>query len=141
MIYKVSQNHNYNFVLEQDGVPIVEFRDLRGSDLEYVETLLEDYADRATTQIILLCELLCVEPSQLNFNRVPYRLITIIYTHLLKYILSNCYMKKSDWYKMTYFIGGKSLSNVLAFEQVPISKMLNMYNTVVELCPSGEKEL
>lgn len=136
MSYRVNQNHKYEFELFKDDVLIVTLRDITGADLEYIETLIEDYHGKNTYQVIELCNLLC---PQTNFNQFPYRLVVDIYRHLLVNILKNCYMKKDDWYKMVYHICGGNLSNVLEFENVPISKLLNMYHTIVELCPNKEK--
>lgn len=104
----------------------MDFRDITGSDLEYLETVLGNEEETVLTgnDVTLLLKHLCVTPN-VNFSRLVPRDIKNVYGLLSTHILCN-YMTKETWLRQCYSIQNGSFQNLEAMESVPMSKFVAM---------------
>lgn len=130
-------NHDYTVSVIDSQHREVSFRDLRGSDLELVDSLLEEgdeskAKELSLDQIISILSALCVK--KVDFRSLPRRTIIEIFSKVRECILCN-YMTKLDWLKQCYKIQNESFAGVLEMEKVPMSKfvvMIQIHNDAVE---------
>ena len=130
-------NHDYTISVIDSQHREVSFRDLRGSDLELVDSLLrgddESKAEELSLdQIVSILSTLCVK--KVDFKSLPRRTIIEIFNKVREHILCN-YMPKHNWLRQCYSIQNGSFSGVLEMEKVPMSKfivMIQIHNDAAE---------
>jgi hypothetical protein len=118
-------NHDYTVTCTDGGGRTVSFRDITGSDLEYLATLLcsEDNV-LSSNDVIGLLQHLSV-PSRDDFSRlIPYA-IRALYREVQSHILKN-YMPKEIWLRQCYAVQNGSFQNTSSMELVPMSKFVAM---------------
>lgn len=126
-ILKVTTELNYNYTVtctDGKGNKLL-FRDITGSDIEYLDSLLGGEGKNLTSgQVIKLLSTLSVD-STVNFGSLVPRAIRSLYAELSKHVLCN-YMDKETWLKQCYSIQNGSFQNLSAMESVPMSKFAAM---------------
>lgn len=119
------RNHNYTVSCIDSRERVISFRDIRGNDLEYLESKLGgDDATITSTDAIEILSLLSVR-SGLNFNRFTPATIRALYQSVSEHILCS-YMTKETWLRQCYAIQNGSFQNIGAMESVPLSKFVAM---------------
>lgn len=63
--------------------------------------------------------------SNANFNKLPPRIIRVLYNELTTHILKN-YIPKENWLRQCYSIQNGSFQNLESMEMVPMSKFVAM---------------
>ncbi len=135
-------NHNYTISVIDSKNSELSFRDLKGSDLEFIDFVLKGEEDGSKEneltldQIVDILSILCVK--NVDFKSLPRRTIYEIFSEIKKHILCN-YISKYDWLKQCYSIQNGSFAEVSAMEEVPMSKfiaMIQIHNAAVEAVPS-----
>lgn len=135
-------NYNYTISVIDSKNSELSFRDLRGSDLEFIDFVLKGEEDGSgeneltLDQIVNILSILCVK--NVDFKSLPRRTIYEIFSEIKKHILCN-YIPKYDWLKQCYSIQNGSFAEVSVMEEVPMSKfiaMIQIHNAAVEAVPS-----
>jgi hypothetical protein len=135
-------NHNYTISVIDSKNSELSFRDLKGSDLEFIDFVLKSEEDGSREnelnldQIVGILSILCVK--NVDFKSLPIRTIYEIFSEIKKHILCN-YIPKYDWLKQCYSIQNGSFAEVSVMEEVPMSKfiaMIQIHNATVEAVPS-----
>jgi hypothetical protein len=129
--FRVVRNHNYTVSLFDQKNRELVFRDIRGSDLELLDQLLdkkevetgEDEAIMTFEAVLVVLDLLSVKP--VRFQSLPQRIIAGIFDRIREHILCN-YMTKMTWLGACYGIQNGSFVNVLDMEEVPMTKFMAM---------------
>ncbi len=104
---------------------VVSFRDIRGNDLEYLESKLGgDDATITSTDAIEILSYLSTR-ADLNFNRFTPATIRALYQSISENILCS-YMTKETWLRQCYAVQNGSFQNIDAMESVPLSKFVAM---------------
>jgi hypothetical protein len=121
----VVRNHNYTVSCIDSRGRVISFRDIRGNDLEYLESKLGgDDTTITSTDAIDILSLLSVR-SGLNFNRFTPAAIRALYQSVSEHILCS-YMTKETWLRQCYAIQNGSFQGIDAMESVPLSKFVAM---------------
>ena len=135
-------NYNYTISVIDSKNSELSFRDLKGSDLEFIDFVLKGEEDGSKEneltldQIVDILSILCVK--NVDFKSLPRRTIYEIFSEIKKHILCN-YIPKYDWLKQCYSIQNGSFAEVSVMEEVPMSKfiaMIQIHNAAVEAVPS-----
>ncbi len=104
---------------------IISFRDIRGSDLEYLESKLGgDEATITSTDAVEILSYLSIQVG-FNFNRLTPATIRALYQSISENILCS-YMTKEVWLRQCYAVQNGSFQNIDAMESVPLSKFVAM---------------
>lgn len=102
----------------------LRFRDITGSDLEYLDSIFDEETETITgSQIGEIIEYLCTRP--VRAGRLTPRTIRSLYHALRDHILCN-YMPKTTWLKQCYSIQNGTFQGVREMESVPMSKFTAM---------------
>lgn len=128
---KVIRNPNYTISVVDRAGKIFIFSDICGSNLEFLESVLNPEALKNGEPISLGMEAIIAILNLLNtqnfdFICLPRRIIFKIFSAVNEHILCN-YVPKTDWLKICYGIQNGSFCNVLAMESVPMSKFMTMH--------------
>lgn len=101
----------------------IEFRDIRGMDLEFLDGLIVDSAIKPESIVEMLNHLLVSPLISINCltPRIIRQVFILVHTHILKN-----YMSKEDWLRQCYSIQNGSFQNVTEMENVPMSKFTAM---------------
>ena len=104
----------------------LSFRDITGSDLEYLESILggDEKSGVTGSQVIEILSSLSVTPG-FKFSKLVPRTIRSLYSKLYEHILCN-YMPKETWLRQCYGIQNGSFQNLADMEKVPMSKFVAM---------------
>lgn len=129
---KVEKNHDYTISVIDSKSRELRFRDIRGSDLEFLDHVFkydfEDNTKQTSLSFDDVCEilnLLMVKPSDFRISRLTRREISSVFESVRENILLN-YMPKVIWLKYCYGIQNASFANLEHMESVPMSKFTVM---------------
>lgn len=135
-------NHNYTISVIDSKKGELSFRDLKGSDLEFIDFVFKSKEEGSEEneltldQIVNILSALCLR--NVDFKSLPRRTIVEIFNEIKKHILCN-YIPKYDWLKQCYSIQNGSFAEVSVMEEVPMSKfiaMIQIHNAAVESVPT-----
>ena len=138
MSLSVRINHDYTISVIDSKNRELSFRDLKGSDLEFIESVLKNEKDESRAgeleldHIVSILSALCVK--NVDFKSLPRRVILEIFDKVREHILCN-YIPKYDWLRQCYSVQNGSFAKVSAMEEVPMSKfiaMVQIHNAAVE---------
>lgn len=103
----------------------VSFRDITGKDLEMLDLVMRGSENNVRSGYVLdILSTLCTN-SNANFNKLPPRIIRVLYNELTTHILKN-YIPKENWLRQCYSIQNGSFQNLESMEMVPMSKFVAM---------------
>jgi hypothetical protein len=126
MSLSVKRNHNYTISVVDSMQREIIFRDIKGSDLEYLDFLSKEEDGKIVLsfeQVISILSLLCVK--NVDFKKLPQRISMQIFQHIKTQLLCN-YMSKYDWLRRCYAMQNGSFYGILAMEEVPMNKFVAM---------------
>ncbi len=127
MSLSVRRNHDYTISVIDSKQKEITFRDIRGSDLEYLDSLLNVNESNESVltfdHILDILSLLCVK--DLDFRDLPRRVTIQIFQHIREQLLCN-YMPKYDWLRRCYAIQNGSFAGVSSMEEMPMNKFVAM---------------
>ena len=138
MSLSVRRNHDYTISVIDSKQREISFRDLKGSDLEFIDSVLGGEEDKGKAkeisldQIVSILSALCTRDA--DFKTLPRRTIIKIFNGVKEHILHN-YMPKYDWLRQCYSMQNRSFAEVSSMEEVPMSKfvaMVQIHNAAVE---------
>jgi len=129
---KTVRNHNYTITVSDNSGKKLNFRDITGNDLEFIESLFIGAGDDDTSDgpktlsfdgIISLVSLLNID--EINIKCLTNRAIYGLFLAIKENILCN-FMPKINWLKTCYSIQNGSFSGVSEMEKVPMTKFVAM---------------
>lgn len=127
MTLTVRRNYNYTISVIDSASREIVFRDINGTDLEFLDFLLKDREEGGKEidfdSIILILSRLCAKKA--NFKSLTQRTIIGIFNAVKENILCN-YMSKHEWLRRCYEIQNGSFAGLLEMEKVPMSKFVAM---------------
>ena len=140
---RVIRNPNYTISVVDPVGRVFIFSDIRGSDLELLESILNPEATESEEPISLSMEgiiaiLNLLNTQEFDFICLPRRIIFRIFSVIKEHILCN-YVSKTNWLKICYGIQNGSFCNVSAMESVPMSKFMAMYQIHKEAIAAMDK--
>lgn len=123
------RNHDYTVSCRDGAGRTLEFRDITGNDLEFLDKLLvtdenEDPQPLWSGKVIDLLDMLCIT-DRVRFGRFTSKTIRALYSSVSEHILTS-YMRKEDWLRQCYSIQNGSFQNLADMESVPMSKFVAM---------------
>lgn len=119
------RNHNYTVSCVDSRKRVVSFRDIRGNDLEYLESKLgSDDATITSTDAMEILKYLCTR-SDVCFGRFTPATIRSLYRSVSEHVLCS-YMTKETWLRQCYAIQNGSFQSLDSMESVPLSKFIAM---------------
>lgn len=124
MSLSARKNSDYTVSVFDSRSREIRFRDIRGSDLEYLDSLLgEGNSELTLDQVTEVLSELCTKNA--NFKNLTQRTIIQIFEIVKEHILCN-YMTKIDWLRRCYGIQNGSFAGVSDMEKIPLSKFTVM---------------
>lgn len=128
MSLSVRRNHDYTISVIDCRNREVSFRDIVGSDLEFLDKIInveEEAKESLITleQIVDILSRLCTKKA--DFKGLPQRTLLEIFEKIKENILCN-YMSKQQWLRQCYGIQNGSFAGVLDMERVPMSMFIAM---------------
>jgi hypothetical protein len=118
------KNSNYTVSVFDSRSREIRFRDIKGSDLEYLDSMFaEENSEPSFDQVVELLSTLCTR--DLDFRSLTQRTIMQIFDIVKEHILCN-YMTKIDWLRRCYGVQNGSFAGVSDMEQIPLSKFTVM---------------
>lgn len=139
MSLSTRRNHDYTISVIDSSFREISFRDIKGSDLEFFDSLIGgESPDKPETkeltldQVITMLSRLCTR--KLNFRSLSQKTIIDIFEQIKEHVLCN-YMPKYNWLRQCYNIQDGSFAQIQAMEQVPMSMfvvMIQIHNDAIE---------
>ena len=127
MSLSVRRNHDYTISVIDCRNREVSFRDIVGSDLEFLDKIIDagDGKESLITleQVVDILSMLCTKKA--DFKGLPQRTLLEIFEKIKENILCN-YMSKHQWLRQCYGIQNGSFAGVLDMERVPMSMFIAM---------------
>jgi hypothetical protein len=118
------KNSNYTVSVFDSRSREIRFRDIKGSDLEYLDSMFaKENSELSFDQVVELLSTLCTR--DLDFRSLTQRTIMQIFDIVKEHILCN-YMTKIDWLRRCYGVQNGSFAGVSDMEQIPLSKFTVM---------------
>ena len=129
--FEVIRNHNYTITVKDQKGRKIDFRDITGEDLEYLDLILDNQGQEINNEqkrvsfedIQSILDLLNID--NVNFGQLTQGVIIGIFNCIKEHILCN-YIPKYSWLKACYGIQNGSFANVLEMEKVPMTKFIAM---------------
>lgn len=129
--FEVIRNHNYTIIIKDQKGREINFRDITGEDLEYLDLILDNQGQEINNEqkrisfenIQSILDLLNID--NVNFGQLTQGVIIGIFNCVKEHILCN-YIPKYSWLKACYGIQNGSFVNVLEMERVPMTKFIAM---------------
>lgn len=119
------RNHNYTVSCLDSRKRSVSFRDIRGNDLEYLESKLGgDDSTITSSDAMEILEYLSTT-NGFRTSRLTPATIRSLYQSISEHVLCS-YMTKETWLRQCYAIQNGSFQNLDAMESVPLSKFVAM---------------
>lgn len=118
-------NHDYTVTCVDKNDKEIVFRDLTGSDIELLDSLLEGGKSFSPQSVIKILDLLKLSETPVRIAQLTPRVIRTLYYKVSEHILIN-YLNKESWLRQCYSIQNGSFQNVLEMERVPLSKFAAM---------------
>jgi hypothetical protein len=119
------RNHNYTVACLDSRKRTVSFRDIRGNDLEYLESKLGgDDTSITSSDAVEILEYLSTTEG-FKPTRLTPATIRSLYRSVSEHILCS-YMTKETWLRQCYAVQNGSFQNLDAMESVPLSKFIAM---------------
>ena len=127
MSLSVRRNHDYTISVIDCRNREVSFRDIVGSDLEFLDKIIDagDGKESLITleQVVDILSMLCTKKA--DFKGLPQRTLLEIFEKIKENILCN-YMSKHQWLRQCYGVQNGSFAGVLDMERVPMSMFIAM---------------
>lgn len=125
---KVIRNYNYSISIEDSKGRRLQFRDICGKDLEFLESIIspegqEEPKQLSFDEVIKILDLITLDGF--DFKNLPQRLSIKIFELVKEHILLN-YMPKYAWLGRCYGIQNGSFSGVSNMEEIPMTKFMAM---------------
>lgn len=130
--FEVIRNYNYTITIKDKKGREINFRDITGEDLEYLDVILDNQGQQELKEeqkrvsfedvqrIINYLNL-----DGMNSGALTQKTIIKVFNCIKEHILCN-YMPKYTWLKACYGIQNGSFMNVLDMEKVPMTKFIAM---------------
>ena len=114
MSLSVRRNHDYTITVVDSKNREISFRDIKGSDLEYLDSVLKGGDDEEPKeikfdQVVDILSRLCIR--EIDFKDLTQRTIVRIFDHIKEQLLCN-YMSKYDWLRQCYAIQNGSFAGI-----------------------------
>lgn len=128
---EVIRNHDYTITVKDSKGRKINFRDITGEDLEYLDSVLDgEGEDLQEGQKRISFEDIQKIIDYLNLDGIrsgslTQRTIVRVFNCIKEHILCN-YIPKYSWLKTCYGIQNGSFVNVLDMEKVPMTKFIAM---------------
>lgn len=144
MTSKAKRNYDYTVsAIDRSGNELI-FRDICGSDLEFLDHVFNYDSEGPSVKNIMLDQqqaldilsLLRVHPKGYNLSLLTNRNIERVFSIVREEILVN-YIPKVSWLKHCYGIQDGSFVNLKSMEEVPMSK----FSAMVEIHQEALKNL
>lgn len=140
----VERNHDYTISIKDKNNNIISFRDIVGSDLEFLDKLFDADAEEESDGVALSFSdiesiLSRLVVGNINFYKFPKRIVKDLFDCITEHILCN-YIKKYNWLKECYGIQNGSFANVSEMEKVPMTKFIAMVEIHKSAVDSIKKE-
>lgn len=129
--FEVIRNHNYTITIKDKKGRRINFRDITGQDLEYLDVILDNQdKELKEEQKRVSFENIQKIIDYLNIDGVSCGALTQktiigIFNCIKENILCN-YIPKYSWLRACYGIQNGSFMNVLEMEKVPMTKFIAM---------------
>lgn len=139
--FSITINPNYTVSVFDLRKRELIFRDIVGSDLEYIENYIEKSKEPGSNSLDHIISILQIINTQnLNFSQFSKKTLCLLFQIVNKHILCN-FVTKVEWLKICYVIQKGSFANVLEMEKVPMSKFITMHKIHLELMESTPPDL
>lgn len=142
---EVIRNHDYTITVKDSKGRKINFRDITGEDLEYLDSVLDgEGEDLQEGQKRISFEDIQKIIDYLNLDGIrsgslTQRTIVRVFNCIKEHILCN-YIPKYSWLKTCYGIQNGSFVNVLDMEKVPMTKFIAMAQIHKEAVDSMKAE-
>lgn len=127
MSLSVRRNHDYTISVIDCRNREVSFRDIVGSDLEFLDKIIDAEEGKESLitleQVVDILSMLCTKKA--DFKGLPQRTLLEIFEKIKENILCN-YMSKHQWLRQCYGVQNGSFAGVLDMERVPMSMFIAM---------------
>jgi len=122
---KVVREHNYVITLIDKRGRKIQFRDITGKDLEFLEKFLEEEKENGLILNDVISILESINVSQIQINKLTKKDILQVFKVVSENILCN-YIPKIKWLEVCYALQNNSFVALEFFENQPMTKVIAM---------------
>lgn len=139
--FSVTRNHNYTISVYDAKGRKIDFRDITGEDLEFLDLIIGDTESGESKHLSfddLVSVLETLSVRDLDFRKLTQRTLIRLFEVIKEHILCN-YMTKYAWLKQCYNIQNGSFVGLAQMEGVPMTKFIAMIQVHQEAIESINK--
>ncbi len=122
---KVVREHNYTITLSDKKGRKIQFRDITGKDLEFLEKIFEEEKENGLILKDVISILESINVSQIQINKLTKKDILQVFKVVSENILCN-YIPKIKWLEVCYALQNNSFVALEFFENQPMTKVIAM---------------
>lgn len=122
---KVVREHNYVITLSDKKGRKIQFRDITGKDLEFLERIFEEEKETGLILKDVISILESINVSQIQINKLTKKDILRVFKVVSENILCN-YIPKIKWLEVCYALQNNSFVALEFFENQPMTKVIAM---------------
>lgn len=137
----VVRNHDYTVTITDAKGRKLDFRDITGSDLEYLDRIIGSFEEKSEKHLSfddVISVLTALSVRDFDFKKLTQRTLSQLFEAIREHILCN-YMAKYEWLGQCYSIQNGSFSGLSAMEEVPMTKFIAMIQIHKEAIESINK--
>jgi hypothetical protein len=139
--FSVIRNHNYTISVYDAKGRKLDFRDITGNDLEFLDRIIgssEEKSEKHLSFDDVISVLTTLSIKDLDFKRLTQGTLSKLFEAINEHVLCN-YMTKYTWLGQCYSIQNGSFSGLSAMERVPMTKFIAMIQIHKEAIESINK--
>jgi hypothetical protein len=121
--FKVVKEYNYTISIYDTKGRSINFRDITGRDLEFLEHILEDKKSLPIKDLILILDKL--NTTDKKVSNLTKKDFTKVFKLVNENILCN-FLPKFEWLELCFLLQGKSFTFIKDFEDQPMTKFMAM---------------
>jgi hypothetical protein len=121
--YSIIREHNYTIFIKDRNDNVLNFRDITGEDLEFLERYFDEKKDLTITDVITVLEKINI--SNVSIRKLTPKVIKEVFEIVVKEIFCN-FMPKLKWLEVCYALQNNSFVAISFFESQPMTKVMAM---------------
>lgn len=122
---KVVREHNYTITLSDKKGRKIQFRDITGKDLEFLEKIFEEEKENGLDLSGVISILESINVSKIQIKKLTRKDILRVFKVVSDNILCN-YIPKIKWLEVCYALQNNSFVALEFFENQPMTKVIAM---------------
>lgn len=131
---QIAENYDYTYSISDNlDSRQLQFRDITGNDLEFIEYLFDSKSSIDSTDF---CELIikrfCLNIGNDGFISLPLKFLRDCVKVYIDSVINKHFISKLDWLEILFYLNNQSFSGFDKYENMPMEKFLAMKRILIK---------